>query len=130
MNGTSQREFTNHLFQAAPEFGIFLQNSTKYVNELSELALTFNQSKLLMNRTVTSHDVSMSSARAQSLLNPDNVHEFYYQYSIGAYKTIKKRFKLSSDRQVDALMDYMTYQIEYFLNQGEHYDAVTYGQLL
>ena len=58
----------------------------------------------------------MSSARAQSLLNPDNVHELLYQYSISAYAVIKKRFMLDSDEQVDALVDYSSNQIAEFLN--------------
>ena len=64
-----------------------------------------------MNRDIMNSTYAKSSARAQSLLNPDNMHELLYQYSIQAYSTIMTRFELHSTEQVDALVDYASYQI-------------------
>lgn len=72
------------------------------------MALNLTQSKLLLNRTVTSATKAVrSSVRVQSLLNPDNIHEYFFDYSLGKYEDIKKRFALNSNQQVDAMHDYL-----------------------
>ena len=44
--------------------------------------------------------------RVQSLLNPENIHQYLFDYSYGKYEDIKKRFALNSNSQVDAMYNY------------------------
>ena len=44
-----------------------------------------------------------TTARVSSLLNPESVHSFFYDYDTGNYDRIKKRFNLTSNEQAEAL---------------------------
>ena len=62
-------------------------------------------------------------------MNPDNIHIFMFYHTHERYDDIKKRFGLGSNEQVDALHDYLTDSIEFFLCQDCTYNAVAYAQL-
>lgn len=95
--GIANVAFSNSSFYSAPEFGLFLQDSERSSYSTS-LGLTFAQSKVLLNRNVTAEAAEISNlARSQSLLNPDNIHEFFLDYTLGEYSTLKKRFGLVSN---------------------------------
>ena len=81
----------------------------------------------LLNRNVTGEASISSTARAQSLLNPDNIHELFLDYTYERYTTIQKRFGLNSNDQVVALHSYLLNQIEQFLQQDEEYIAIAYS---
>jgi len=96
LHGIAQSEFTDNLFYSPPEFNIYLSKSSN--NFDTSLALNFTQSQILMNRTVTNATQAIgSSVRVQSLLNPDNIHVFFYDYTFQKYEDIKKRFALNSN---------------------------------
>jgi hypothetical protein len=102
VNGIAQKEFSNTMFYSAPEFYLYLKRSSNDYD--TSLALNFAQSQILMNRKVTNpDDAILSSVRVQSLLNPDNIHIFFFDYTLKKYDAIKLRFGLSSNRQVDAM---------------------------
>ena len=71
-----------------------------------------------------------SSVRVQSLLNPENIHEYLLDYTYGNYEDIKKRFALNSNMQVDAMYDYLIDATVVFLQQDCTYESVAYGSLL
>ena len=68
--------------------------------------------------------------RVQSLLNPENIHEYLLDYTYGNYEDIKKRFALNSNMQVDAMYDYLIDATVIFLQQDCNYESVAYGSLL
>ena len=125
--GIANDTFTDNSFYSSPEFGIYLNNSSTLD---SSLGLNFNQSKILLNRNVTGEASISSTARAQSLLNPDNIHELFLDFTYKRYDTIRKRFLLTSNDQVMALHAYLLDMIEKFLQQDEEYIAVAYAQIL
>ena len=102
-------EFSGGMYYSSPEYGNFLQDRPEVYNS-TELELSFNQSQILFNRSLTTLEEARTSAvRTQSLLNPDNIHYFYYYCTSGDDRAIlMNRFQLTSLAQVDALFDYMT----------------------
>ena len=111
--GIANKKFTDDLYYSPPEFGIYLK---EYSDLSNNLVLNLTQSKILLNYHVTNETFEEgSSARVQSLLNPDNIHELFFNYYQGRYDSIRRRFELTSNDQVDAVHDYLVDQIEYFL---------------
>jgi hypothetical protein len=129
VNGIAQKEFSNTMFYSAPEFYLYLKRSSNDYD--TSLALNFAQSQILMNRKVTNpDDAILSSVRVQSLLNPDNIHIFFFDYTLKKYDAIKLRFGLSSNRQVDAMYGYLLDSTQRFLSMDCSYDSVAYASLL
>ena len=95
------------MYYSPPEFSMFLKKTAKKF-DISSLALNLTQSKILLNRKVTNPNDSIKSAvRVQSLLNPDNIHDFFLGYSLQKFEDLKLRFCLNSKQQVDAIYDYL-----------------------
>ena len=90
--GISKDTFSHDLFTAAPEFGIWLAK-----NDLDmSLALTFAQSQTLLDRNVQVK-ANRTASRVQSLLNPDNIHQFFLDHSSRKYSLLMQRFTLTSE---------------------------------
>ena len=104
--GIAQKEFTEALYYSPPEFSMYLNQTENRFN--MSLALSLTQSKILMNPKVTNlNDAIKSAVRVQSLLNPDNIHDFFLGYSLQNFDDLKLRFSLNSNEQVEAMYNYL-----------------------
>ena len=81
------------MFYKAPEFNEYLKSSDTYDESL---ALNVTQTAKLLNRSVTEAE-GANTAIVQSLLNPENIHVFFYDYIYKDYDSIKTRFALASN---------------------------------
>ena len=104
-------------FVTEPEFAVYVDNnggnSTQYIE--------VNTVKDILLQDVMSY---------QSLLNTDNMREFYTMYGNGDYTGILLRFELTSDVQADFLYAYLESMINKFLCQSADYTNVALGTLV
>ena len=104
-------------FITEPEFSFYVAahggNATQYIE--------VNTAKEILLQDVESY---------QSLLNTDNMREFYSMYGVGDYSGIQLRFDLGSVAQIDFVYAYLESMIDDFLSQGTDYTNVALGTLV
>jgi len=104
-------------FVTEPEFSFYVTASGHNSTDFIEV----NTAKEILLQDVESY---------QSLLNTDNMREFYSMHDAGDYSGIMLRFDLASAVQADLLYEYLEKMIEQFLSQGTDYTNVALGTLV
>jgi hypothetical protein len=100
------------VFNDPPEFAFFIRNNDTYKDTAEDLLMTSSQVKPLFDADTSSY---------RTLLNPNNIREFFEAYQLSDWANIYRRFGLSSQTQVHALYDYLFYNINYLLQSEQNY---------
>jgi hypothetical protein len=105
------------VFTTQPEFGFYVLNNGGGAEDI----LDNEQVQVVFANDTSSY---------QTLLNPDNMRQFYTDYAGGSYDNIKTRFTLKSDTQVDFMHKYLEAMIKNFIQFGKEYEPSALGMLM